>query len=98
VDTGGDRHVNAFAPDIVTAPGGALVAWQDHGGRGDGDVLIRRAAGGSARRVDDTGGRGWNAWRPALAVSGRRAVAAWEDERDGPPQVYVATAPVRRLR
>ncbi len=98
VDTGGDRHVNAFAPDIVTAPGGALVTWQDHGGRGDGDVFIRRAAGGSARRVDDTGGRGWNAWRPALAVSGRRAVAAWEDERDGPPQVYVATAPMRRLR
>ena len=40
-------------------------------------------------RVDDAGGRGINSWRPAMtAVGGRRVVVAWEDDRDGPSNIF----------
>jgi hypothetical protein len=95
--------VSTFAPAIAGLPGGdALVAWQDMSSpRGDGDIFVTRvrrgAGGGRAVRVDDTGTRGWNQWRPALALSSGRVIAAWEDERDGPPQIYFARAKTRRI-
>ena len=53
---------------------------------------------GKARRVDDAGPRAGNAWRPRLACAGGRVLALWEDERDGPAQIYFARAKLNRLR
>jgi hypothetical protein len=53
---------------------------------------------GGALRVDDGGPGAGDAWRPRLDCWGGRAVVAFESERDGPPQVYVARAPLRKLR
>lgn len=100
VDGTRGRHVQAFAPAIVAAGRGAVVAWQDHR-RGAGDLYAARVTArkaGRAVRVDDSGTRGWNQWRPALAASRGRIVAAWEDERDGPAQIFFARAPTRRIR
>lgn len=102
VDPHSDAQVSTFSPAILPIPGDqALVAWQDMAG-GPGDIRIARvkslAPPRRAWRVDDTGFSGWNQWRPALARSATRLVAAWEDERDGPPQVYAATGRTGRVR
>jgi len=57
------------------------------------------AAGRAGRpvRVDDSGRAPWNQWRPALARSGHRLVAAWEDERDGPTRILFGRAPIRQV-
>jgi hypothetical protein len=47
--------------------------------------------------VDDGGPRAGDAWRPRLACSGGRVTVAFETERDGPGQVYVAAARAARL-
>ncbi|MEO6496066.1 MAG: nitrilase-related carbon-nitrogen hydrolase [Solirubrobacteraceae bacterium] len=94
------RHVEAFAPAIAAAGKSALVAWQDHRG-GDGDILATRATtseAGKPVREDDSGKRGWNQWRPALTVTRGAVLAAWEDERDGPAQIFFARARAGRLR
>jgi hypothetical protein len=103
VDPHGSAQIDTFWPAIVALPGGsAIVAWQDHL-RGPGDIVAARVtplAGARSRevRVDDTGTAGWNQWRPALALTSRRVVAAWEDERDGPAQIYAARARPARIR
>jgi len=102
VDGNGARQVDSFSPAIVPQPrGAALVAWQDHA-RGTGAVLIARVragrGGGRAVRVQDASAAPWNAWRPALALAGREVVAAWEDERDGPPQAFAAAARASAIR
>ncbi len=100
VDGAGGAFTDAFAPAIVGAGrADAVVAWQDHRA-GDGDIRAARLRGGRPQRtvrVDDTGRGGSNQWRPALARSGGRVVAAWEDERDGPPQIFTARVALRRL-
>ena len=99
VDTHGSAQVSTFSPSAVALPSsGALVAWQDDA-LPPGEIVVARvdASGrrrGSAVRVDDAGTRGRGAWRPAVTVAGGRAVIAWEDARDGPRQVFVATAPI----
>ncbi len=102
VDPYGARQLSTFAPDIcAVGRRDALVVFQD-ASRGQNDVravLMRRGAKrGRARRVDDAGPRAGNAWRPRLACSGGRALALWEDERDGPAQIYFARAKLARLR
>jgi hypothetical protein len=77
-----------------------VVAWQDHA-RGPGEVYAARVLGGRPTRrapVGDGGAPAANQWRPALAVSGGSVVAAWEDERDGPDQIFYARAPLGRIR
>jgi hypothetical protein len=100
-DTLGVRQASSFWPALAVDGGHALVAWQDSSS-GSGDIrLSRLGPGHGARhsiRVDDTGDAGANQYRPAIAVAGRRVVVAWEDERDGPMQVYFAAAPVRAAR
>jgi hypothetical protein len=103
VDGHGAAQVDTFNPAIVGIPGGsAVVAWQDHG-RGPADIRAARVTGLAGRRsgsvrVDDTGAAGWNQWRPALARTALRVIAAWEDERDGPAQIYAARARWSRIR
>lgn len=100
-DGRGPRHVSAFAPALVALPGdAAALAWQDHI-RGNGDIraaLVAPGRIGKAVRVDDTLRSGVNAWRPELVLGRSRVIAAWEDERDGPAQIYVARVPRSRLR
>ncbi|MFL5844825.1 MAG: hypothetical protein ACJ762_09040 [Solirubrobacteraceae bacterium] len=99
IDGTGGAHVEAFAPAVAAAGRTAVVAWQDHRD-GTGDIYAARVSGASAGkpvRVDDTGTKGWNQWRPAVTVSGRFVIAAWEDERDGPAQVFFSRAPARLL-
>jgi hypothetical protein len=102
IDPYGGRQLSTFSPAICgLANGDSLVAFQD-AGSGQNDIRIRRmrASGrrGRTRRVDDSGRRGGNAWRPQIACARRHVVAAWEDERDGPAQIYAARARVTRIR
>ncbi|MDQ3936903.1 MAG: hypothetical protein M3340_19990, partial [Actinomycetota bacterium] len=102
VDRHGGRQASTFAPSLcATRADDALVAYQD-ASRGQSDVFVAHVRGGAkrgpARRVDDAGDRGGNAWRPRLGCWDDRVVAAWEDERDGPPQIYSATSTVARIR
>jgi hypothetical protein len=101
-DPHGARPVSAFYPSICATRGDdAIVAFQD-ASRGQNDVRAVRLRGGTkrgpVRRVDDAGDRGGNAWRPRLGCWGDRVVAAWEDERDGPAQIYAAVTSAERLR
>jgi hypothetical protein len=105
-DRYGARQVSTFAPSICLGGGGrATVAFQDAStGRSVvRAVTVRGAAGGGTfkrgrtRLVSDAGARGGNAWRPQLACSGGRAVAVWEDERDGPPRLYSSFGSARSL-
>lgn len=101
-DDHGPRHVSTFAPALAdTAAGDALVAWQD-AATGVAKVRLARVrAGTGARgrvlRVDDGGAAQVNRSRPAIALAGTRAVVAWEDERDGPPQLYAGRVTVSRV-
>jgi hypothetical protein len=102
VDPYGPRQLSTFSPSIcATRRDEALIAFQD-ASRGQNDVRAVHAVGGrrrgSAHRIDDVGSRGGNAWRPRLGCWGQRVLVAWEDERDGPPQIYSARTALRRLR
>jgi predicted amidohydrolase len=92
VDGHDGTQVRSFAPSLAWP----FLAWQDHP-RGVGEIRLRRAGGRRILRVQDAGARG-NAWRPAVAVSGRRVVVAWEDERDGPPQIYASFTRAAKIR
>jgi hypothetical protein len=97
VDPHGRRPVSTFAPSACAVGNATLVAFQDASAGRSRIELVRVVGGvrrGGALRVDDGGPRAGDAWRPRLACSGGRALAAFETERDGPSQVYVATANV----
>ena len=102
VDPYGQRQLSTFAPDVcAVGRRDALVVFQD-ASKGQNDIravyMKRGEKRGKARRVDDGGPRAGNAWRPRLACSGRRALALWEDERDGPAQIDYARGKLGRLR
>ena len=81
--------VDAFWP-AVPSSGAPYVAWQDMR-HGVGTIRLARL-GRRVRRTAVT--HGGNAWRPAIAVAGERAIVAWEDDRDGPSQIYVRRMPL----
>ena len=101
VDPYRGRQLSTFSPSACVVGRDVLVAFQD-AGRGQNDVRIARVARGVTRgrawRIDDSGFRRINAWRPRIACPGRDVVAVWEDERDGPPQIYSARTLASRLR
>ena len=95
VDPYGARPVSTFSPSACVVANRALVAFQDASAARSVIRLVRVRGGvrrGRTLRVDDGGPGAGNAWRPQLACSGRRVVAAFETERDGPSQIYVARA------
>src|SRR5204863_4822328 len=98
VDPYGAKHVSTFWPSACADGRDALVAFQDSS-TGVARIRIVRVRAGTGRGhafpVSDTRA---NAYRPALACAARRAVVAWEDARDGPSRIYVASAPLRRIR
>jgi hypothetical protein len=101
LDAHGSQQLLAFAPAVAQLRGGALaVAWQDHR-RGHGDIVARRVRPGGRLgrvvRVDDSGRAGWNQWRPETVRVQKHILVAWEDERDGPANVFFARAPALRL-
>lgn len=100
VDPHGGRQASTFSPSACADGADVLVAFQD-ASRGQNDVRIARVADGERRgrahRVDDAGRRGGNAWRPRLACARGAVLAAWEDERNGPAQVYAANAAATRI-
>lgn len=101
VDPYGARQVSTFSPSACASGRDALVAFQD-ASRPQSQIRLVRVhrgrAGRRALRVDDGGRRAGDAWRPRLACSGGRVTAAFESERDGPGQIYVARARAKRLR
>jgi hypothetical protein len=101
VDPYGAKQLSTFSPDVcAVGKRDALVAFQD-ASRGQNDIraaYVKNGRRGRAHRVDDAGPRAGNAWRPRLVCSGGSAIAFWEDERDGPPQIYFGRSSVSRLR
>jgi hypothetical protein len=103
VDPHGARQVNSFAPSMCAVPRDrALAAFQD-GSSGRDAVRVQALASGGGRRgsvrtVSATPRRAGNQWRPRLACSRGRVLALWEDQRDGPAQIYRASVHARRLR
>ena len=96
------RPASTFAPSIcASGRDDAIVAYQD-ASRGQNDIQAVMLRGGTkrgaVRRVDDAGDRGGNAWRPRLGCWGDRIVAVWEDERDGPAQIYAASGTAPKMR
>jgi hypothetical protein len=96
-----DTPTNQWHPALAADRERLFVAWQDDR---DGNPDVRFAASldggdtfGASERVDDTGAGASAQTRPALAVArrgNRRACyVAWEDDRDGDPDVYVARRP-----
>ena len=85
------RRRRAVFQRVRAGGGGAPRRLAGHGAR------RRRHLPGARRREGSpqarAAARRGNQWRPALAISRSRAVVAWEDDRDGPSQIYV-----RRIR
>jgi hypothetical protein len=101
VDPYGGRQVSTFAPSACDAGGArVLVAYQDSSGRRSVVRAVSMRGGrkrGRAHLLGDGGRSGGNAWRPRIVCSAGRAVAVWEDERDGPPRLYYSAGSARGL-
>ncbi len=100
-DDHGAAHVSTFAPALaMTRTGDALVAWQDMAA-GAAQIRLTRlrartGARGGVLRVDDGDSHTVRA-RPRLVLAEGRAVVTWEDERDGPSQLYAARVASNRV-
>jgi hypothetical protein len=101
VDPYGGKQLSTFSPSAcATRKRDAIVAFQDaSAGRNVVRAVTMRAGAKRIRTrlVSDTGPRGGNAWRPRLACPGKRVVAVWEDERDGPSRLFYSAGAARGL-
>jgi hypothetical protein len=93
-----DRPTNQWHPGLDADGKRLFVVWQDDR-LGNPDILFTTSADGgdtfaAAERVDDTGAGTSVQTRPSLALArqGRRlwCYVAWEDDRDGTSDVYLA--------
>jgi hypothetical protein len=93
-----DTPSNQWHPSLAVDGNALFVAWQDNR-LGNGDVFFTTSFDGGAsfapaERVDDTGTGQSEQSRPALALSRRGAkrkcLVAWEDDRNGASEIYVA--------
>jgi hypothetical protein len=96
-----DTPTNQWYPSLAVDRGRVFVAWQDDR-LGNNDVFFASSATagvtfGPSERVDDTGGGPSEQSRPSLAIGGkgskRTCHVAWEDDRNGDRDVYVASRP-----
>jgi hypothetical protein len=98
VDPFGQKQASTFWPSPCGVKDDVFVAFQDSSS-GVGRIRVARLVGGKARShafmANDSRA---NAYRPALACSRGHLFAAWEDTRNGPGQVYFASAAMRRIR
>jgi hypothetical protein len=92
------RQVSTFWPSVCADGRDVIVAFQDSA-TGVARIKITRMRGGTRRGraflLSD--GRS-GAYRPSIACSGGRFVAAWEDTRGGPPRVYAVRGSLERIR
>jgi hypothetical protein len=93
-----DTPTNQWHPSLAVDRDTVLMAWQDDRD-GNNDVRFAWSLDGgttvaASERVDDTGDGASAQTRPSLAIArrGNRRVCyvAWEDDRDGDPDVYLA--------
>jgi hypothetical protein len=93
-----DTPSNQWHPSLAVDGSALFVAWQDNR-LGNDDVFFTTSFDGGAsfapaERVDDTGTGQSEQSRPALALSRRGAkrkcLVAWEDDRNGASEIYVA--------
>jgi hypothetical protein len=93
-----DTPTNQWAPALATDRGRLYAAWQDNR-LGNDDVFFTSSVDGGAtfaadERVDDTGDGPSEQTRPSLALGGKGAkricYVAWEDNRSGASDIYVA--------
>lgn len=96
-----DTPTNQWFPTMVADRGKLFVAWQDDR-LGNDDIFFATSADGgetfaAAERVDDTGSGRSAQTRPSLALQGRgnrrRCLVAYEDDRDGTRDVWLARRP-----
>jgi hypothetical protein len=97
-DPYGTKQVSTFWPSACERGSDALIAFQDSS-TGVARIRVTRLRAGTKRGrafpVSDTKA---NAYRPAIGCTKTRLIATWEDTRNGPPQIRVASAPLRRIR
>ncbi len=96
-----DTPTNQWHPALALDRTRLFVAWQDDR-LGNNDVFFTTSTDGgdsfaAAERVDDTGTGTSAQTRPSLAIGGRggrrRCYVAWEDDRNGDRDVYLARRP-----
>jgi predicted amidohydrolase/uncharacterized protein YbaA (DUF1428 family) len=97
-DPDADVPTNQWHPSLALDRDRLFVAWQDDR-LGNDDVFFTTSIDGGAtfapsERVDDTGTGVSTQTRPSLAIAGhgagRRCYVAWEDDRNGDRDVYLA--------
>ena len=89
-----DTPTNQWHPALVSAGDRLFAAWQDNR-LGNNDVFFASSADGGAtfgpdERVDDTGAGHSEQSRPSMAWFDGRCYVAWEDNRRGTGQVFLA--------
>ncbi|HJQ82516.1 MAG TPA: sialidase family protein, partial [Candidatus Binatia bacterium] len=93
-----DTPTNQWHPSLAVDRGKLFVAWQDNR-LGNNDVFFTTSFDGgatfaAAERVDDTGTGVSEQSRPSLAIARRGprrlCYVAWEDDRDGTSDIYLA--------
>ncbi len=103
-DPDADTSTNQWHPSLAADRDRLFIAWQDDR-LGNNDIFFTTTADGGVRfapaeRVDDTGTGTSGQTRPQLALGGsgrgRRCYVAWEDDRGGDADVYLARRPCAR--
>jgi hypothetical protein len=95
-DPDADTPTNQWHPSLAADRGRLFVAWQDNR-LGNNDIFFTTSFDGGAtfapaERVDDTGAGASEQSRPVLAIArrGRLCYVAWEDDRNGTSDIYLA--------
>lgn len=101
-----DTPTNQWHPSLALDHQRLFVAWQDDR-EGNPDIYFTTSEDGGttfapAERVDDTGTGGSAQSNPTLTIAGRgrslTCYVAWEDDRNGNPDIYLARRKCSRAR
>jgi hypothetical protein len=97
-DPYGGRQVSTFWPSVCADGRDVIVAFQDSATAVAGIKVTRMRDGTARGRAFALSDGPSGSYRPSIACSGGRFVAAWEDMRSGPPRIYAARGSLRRIR